>query len=36
MHDIGDMLSHSGFAEPVMDMEYLTLTYDDVRACYTT
>lgn len=31
MHDIGDMLSHSGFAEPVMDMEYLTLTYDDVR-----
>ena len=31
MHDIGDMLSHSGFAEPVMDMECLTLTYDDVR-----
>jgi malonyl-CoA O-methyltransferase len=31
MHDIGDMLVHSGFAEPVMDMEYLTLTYDDVR-----
>jgi malonyl-CoA O-methyltransferase len=31
MHDIGDMLSHGGFAEPVMDMEYLTLTYDDVR-----
>ena len=32
MHDIGDMLSHGGFAEPVMDMEYLTLTYDDVRS----
>jgi malonyl-CoA O-methyltransferase len=32
MHDIGDMLMHSGFAEPVMDMEYITLTYDDVRA----
>ncbi len=32
MHDMGDMLSHSGFAEPVMDMEYLTLTYADVRA----
>jgi malonyl-CoA O-methyltransferase len=32
MHDIGDMLSHSGFAEPVMDMEYITLTYADVRA----
>jgi malonyl-CoA O-methyltransferase len=31
MHDIGDMLMHAGFAEPVMDMEYLTLTYDDVR-----
>jgi len=31
MHDIGDMLVHSGFADPVMDMEYLTLTYDDVR-----
>ena len=31
MHDIGDMLVHGGFAEPVMDMEYLTLTYDDVR-----
>ncbi|MGC2165206.1 MAG: malonyl-ACP O-methyltransferase BioC [Gallionella sp.] len=31
MHDIGDMLTHSGFAEPVMDMEYITLTYDDVR-----
>jgi malonyl-CoA O-methyltransferase len=25
------MLMHSGFAEPVMDMECLTLTYDDVR-----
>ena len=31
MHDIGDMLVHAGFSEPVMDMEYLTLTYDDVR-----
>ena len=31
MHDIGDMLVHSGFADPVMDMEYITLTYDDVR-----
>ncbi len=31
MHDLGDMLTHSGFAEPVMDMEYITLTYDDVR-----
>ncbi|MFA6921322.1 MAG: malonyl-ACP O-methyltransferase BioC [Gallionella sp.] len=31
MHDIGDMLVQAGFSEPVMDMEYLTLTYDDVR-----
>jgi len=31
MHDIGDMLMAAGFSEPVMDMEYLTLTYDDVR-----
>lgn len=31
MHDVGDMLMQAGFAEPVMDMEYMTLTYDDVR-----
>ncbi|OGA46351.1 MAG: malonyl-[acyl-carrier protein] O-methyltransferase BioC [Betaproteobacteria bacterium RIFCSPLOWO2_12_FULL_62_13] len=31
MHDLGDMLVASGFADPVMDMEYLTLTYDDMR-----
>lgn len=31
MHDIGDMLMQAGFAEPVMDMEYMTLTYNDVR-----
>ena len=30
MHDIGDALMRAGFAEPVMDMEYFTLTYDDV------
>jgi malonyl-CoA O-methyltransferase len=27
MHDIGDMLLHAGFADPVMDMEYVTLTF---------
>jgi malonyl-CoA O-methyltransferase len=32
MHDIGDMLVHAGFADPVMDMETLTLTYDDAIA----
>lgn len=32
MHDYGDMLVASGFADPVMDMEVLTLTYNDVDA----
>lgn len=31
MHDIGDFLVAQGFADPVMDMEYVTLTYGDVR-----
>jgi len=31
MHDIGDMLIEAGFADPVMDMEYVTLTYDELR-----
>jgi len=30
MHDLGDMLIRSGFADPVMDMEYITLTYERV------
>jgi len=30
LHDIGDMLVASGFAEPVMDMEMVTLTYENV------
>lgn len=29
MHDVGDMLVHAGFSDPVMDMETLTLTYAD-------
>ncbi|MDD5058420.1 MAG: malonyl-ACP O-methyltransferase BioC [Sideroxydans sp.] len=32
MHDIGDMLVAAGFANPVMEMEKITLTYNDVRA----
>jgi malonyl-CoA O-methyltransferase len=32
MHDIGDMLVNAGFADPVMDMEYVTLTYETPRA----
>ncbi len=30
MHDIGDLLGHSGFADPVMETEYLTVEYDQV------
>jgi malonyl-CoA O-methyltransferase len=30
MHDIGDALIRAGFVEPVMDVEQVTLTYDDV------
>ena len=32
MHDIGDMLVHAGFADPVMDMETMTLTYATPKA----
>ena len=32
MHDIGDLLVHTGFADPVMHMETLTLTYGDAPA----
>jgi malonyl-CoA O-methyltransferase len=31
MHDLGDMLVASGFADPVMDMEMVTLTYATPR-----
>ncbi len=32
MHDWGDMLIETGFAEPIMDMERLTLTYSSAQA----
>jgi malonyl-CoA O-methyltransferase len=32
MHDWGDMLLASGFAQPIMDMEHITLTYPHVQA----
>ena len=32
MHDWGDMLVRAGFADPVMDMERITLTYDTPAA----
>ena len=30
MHDIGDQLAYAGFSAPVMDMEFITLTYPDL------
>lgn len=32
MHDWGDMLVHAGFAEPIMDMETLQLSYSSADA----
>jgi malonyl-CoA O-methyltransferase len=31
MHDVGDLLVAAGFADPVMDMEKITLTYGSGR-----
>jgi malonyl-CoA O-methyltransferase len=31
MHDVGDLLMQARFADPVMDVEHLTLTYTDAR-----
>ncbi|MEN9712304.1 MAG: hypothetical protein RLY90_565 [Pseudomonadota bacterium] len=35
MHDWGDMLVQAGFAEPVMDMERITLTYSSPETLVT-
>ena len=32
MHDIGDLLVRTGFSDPVMDMERVTLTFSDFAA----
>ena len=32
MHDVGDMLIHAGFGDPVIDMEVITVTYTDPLA----
>ena len=32
MHDLGDALLHTGLAEPVMDMDLITLTYDSASS----
>ena len=34
MHDLGDALMRTGFAEPVMDTERLTITFDSARALF--
>lgn len=34
MHDLGDMLLEAGFADPVVDMETITLTYDTLDALF--
>lgn len=34
LHDIGDMLIHAGFADPVMDMEVITLEYASAAALW--
>jgi malonyl-CoA O-methyltransferase len=31
MHDVGDMLVAAGFADPVMQMDMMTVTYDERR-----
>ena len=32
MHDLGDALVHAGFADPVMEMEMMTVEYESVEA----
>ena len=32
MHDIGDTLIRASFVEPVMDVEHITVTYEDLQA----
>lgn len=34
MHDIGDQLVGAGFADPVMDVEYITFTYQRARTFF--
>lgn len=32
MHDVGDALMHAHFSDPVVDMEYITLTFKDLNS----
>lgn len=34
MHDVGDALIHAGFADPVLDIDYFTLTYRDLAQLF--
>lgn len=34
MHDLGDALVRAGFAEPVIDIEYITLTYKETDGLF--
>ncbi|CAM4382788.1 MAG: Malonyl-[acyl-carrier protein] O-methyltransferase [Legionellaceae bacterium] len=34
MHDIGDMLVQTGFYDPVMDSQYMTLAYKDIHTLF--
>jgi malonyl-CoA O-methyltransferase len=34
MHDIGDALTHTGFADPVLDLDYFTITYQDQKKLF--
>lgn len=34
MHNIGDLLLHTTFADPVMEMEFLILTYNDINKLF--
>ncbi len=34
MHDVGDALTQAGFADPVLDLDYFTLTYRDQKKLF--
>lgn len=34
IHDLGDALVHLGFSDPVLDLQYLKLTYDNVDSLF--
>ncbi|MBT5218178.1 MAG: methyltransferase domain-containing protein [Woeseia sp.] len=34
MHDVGDALLQNGLADPVLDVDYLTVTYEDTISLY--